>query len=108
VTETTIIVSKIKNKFKMEEKKYLNGVFIKEKTFDNGGTQLKMSIKVQEFINELKSVEDDGWANLIISRRKEMSDKGITHYIHIDTWKPESKQDSGKMVEVASNDDLPF
>ena len=87
----------------MEEKKYVNGIVIKEKTFENGGTQLKMSVKVSDFINELKAVEDNGWANLIINRRKEMSDKGITHYVQVDTWKPDPK-----MVEVASDDDLPF
>ena len=53
----------------MEEKKYVNGIVIKEKTFDNGGTQLKMSVKVDDFINELKSVSDNGWANLIINKR---------------------------------------
>jgi hypothetical protein len=94
----------------MEEKKYVNGIVIKEKTFDNGGTQMKVSIKVEDFINELKAVEDNGWANLIINRRKEMSDKGITHYVYVDTWKPSPKKESGRMVEVASNssDDLPF
>ena len=82
----------------------------KEKTFDNGGTQLKMSVKVDDFINELKSVSDNGWANLIINKRKEASDKGITHYVQVDPWKPDAKKASGKIVEVASNDsdDLPF
>lgn len=92
----------------MEEKKYVNGIVIKEKTFDNGGTQLKMSVKVEDFINELKAVQDNGWANLIINRRKEMSDKGITHYVQVDTWKPDPRKNIGKMVEVASDDDLPF
>ena len=92
----------------MEEKKYVNGIVIKEKTFENGGTQLKMSVKVSDFINELKAVENNGWANLIINRRKEMSDKGITHYVYVDTWKPDPKKTSGKMVEVAADDDLPF
>jgi hypothetical protein len=90
------------------EKKYVNGIVIKEKTFDNGGTQMKVSVKVSDFINELKAVEDNGWANLIINRRKEMSDKGITHYVYVDTWKPKPKKTSGEMVEVAADDDMPF
>ena len=92
------------------EKKYVNGIVIKEKTFDNGGTQMKVSVKVEDFIAELKAVENNGWANLIINRRKEMSDKGITHYVQVDTWKPDPKKSSSKMVEVAGNDDndLPF
>ena len=93
------------------EKKYVNGVIIKEKTFDNGGTQLKMSVKVDDFIEELKSIQDKGWANLIVSRRKETSDTGITHYVKVDTWKPDPNKTTSntvKMVEVASDDDLPF
>ena len=85
------------------EKKYVNGIVIKEKTFDNGGTQLKMSVKVDDFIAELKAVQDNGWANLIINKRKEMSDKGITHYVQVDPWKPDSKKAAGKMIEVAGN-----
>ena len=33
----------------MAEKKYLNGIIIKEKEFDNGGKQLQIKIKVSEF-----------------------------------------------------------
>lgn len=73
----------------MADKKYLNGIIIKEKEFDNGGKQLQIKIKVNEFIEELKSVEENDWANLIINRRKQPSDKGVTHYMVVDTWKPD-------------------
>lgn len=96
----------------MEEKKYVNGVVIKEKMFDNGGAQLKMSIKTDEFVKQLMEITENGWANLIVSRRKEPSDTGITHYVRVDTWKPNSKNDSQKpeMVLPASDNDsgLPF
>jgi hypothetical protein len=88
----------------MSEKKYVNGIIIKEKTFDNGGTQLKMSIKKDDVIQQLNELEDNGWVNLIISRRQNPSDTGITHYTYVDTWKPSKK----KSVEVGSEDDLPF
>ncbi len=95
----------------MEEKKYVNGIVIKEKAFDNGGSQLKMSIKVEDFISQLKELSDNGWANLIISKRKEASDTGVTHYVKVDTWKP----DPSKMGKTKSNEpynkvesDLPF
>ena len=95
----------------MEEKKYVNGIVIKEKAFDNGGSQLKMSIKVEDFISQLKELSDNGWANLIISKRKEASDTGVTHYVKVDTWKP----DHNKMGKTKSNEpynkvesDLPF
>ena len=92
------------------EKKYVNGIVIKEKTFDNGGTQLKMSVKVDDFIAELKAIEDKGWANLICSKRKEASDTGITHYMKVDTWKPDPNKMSSKpkVAATTGDDDLPF
>ena len=98
----------------MEEKKYVNGMIIKEKVFDNGGTQLKLSIKTDDFTNQLKEMSENGWVNLIVSRRKEPSDTGITHYAYLDTWKPTIKSTGDtrnkKVVEVGSEseDDLPF
>ena len=62
------------------EKKYVNGMLFKEKTFDNGGTLLRLSVKVSDFIEELRKMQDNGWVNIIIARRKEPSDTGITHY----------------------------
>ena len=93
----------------MEEKKYVNGVLIKEKVFDNGGSQLKMSIKVSDFMSEIKDIEDNGWANLIVSKRKEPSDKGVTHYVRVDTWKPDPNKQSAKTtMQTNQNDDIPF
>ena len=36
----------------MEETKYINGILIKERTFDNGGSQMKISIKTEDFIKK--------------------------------------------------------
>tara|TARA_B100001094_G_scaffold184017_2_gene178310 strand:+ start:5950 stop:6252 length:303 start_codon:yes stop_codon:yes gene_type:complete len=100
----------------MEEKKYVNGIVIKEKVFDNGGSQLKMSVKVEDFVNQLKEISDKGWANLIISKRKEPSDTGVTHYVKVDTWKPDPNKATGQvnrkpqMATANTEDDsgLPF
>jgi hypothetical protein len=73
-----------------EEKNYINGMIIKEKMFDNGGSQLKISIKVEELVEQLKATEEKGWVNLVVSKRKEPSDKGVTHYAFEDPWKPNS------------------
>ncbi|QDP64937.1 MAG: hypothetical protein Unbinned1473contig1002_27 [Prokaryotic dsDNA virus sp.] len=89
----------------MKDKQYVNGMIIKEKTFDNGGTQLKVSIKVEDLITQLNEFKSDGWVNLIVSRRKEPSDAGVTHYTYVDTWKPKKKTQA---IEVGSEDDLPF
>ena len=101
-----------------EEKNYINGMIIKEKSFDNGGSQLKLSIKVEEFIEQLETIEEKGWANLVVSRRKEPSDKGVTHYAFEDPWKPSSDYQSngndqhgskyGSEESKNDEDELPF
>ena len=111
VNGTTSIVSKIKNNKKMADKQYVNGMILKEKTFENGGTQLKVSLKVDDFVQQIKDLADDGWVNLIITRRKEPSDTGVTHYSYVDTWKPTKgagQTSSKKAVAVGADDDLPF
>jgi len=94
------------------DKNYINGLVIKEKTFDNGGSQLRISVKVQELIEQLQAIEENGWANILISRRKEPSDKGVTHYAYQDTWKPDGNNASSNVTnrvnETFDNDDLPF
>lgn len=99
----------------MENKQYVNGIIIKEKNFDNGGSQLKISIKVDDLIEQLEKLKDNGWVNLIVSKRKIPSDAGITHYTYVDTWKP--KKSSGGSKNLLDNkdnmmngdaDDLPF
>ena len=74
----------------MEEKKYVNGMIIKEKVFDNGGTQLKLNIKTDDFIAQLKEMSENGWVNLTIAERREPSDKGATHYAYKNEFKPKS------------------
>ncbi len=39
-------------------------------------------------------LNEQGFANIIISKRREPSDKGVTHYVTVDTWKPEKKKDN--------------
>tara|TARA_R110002074_G_scaffold1973_5_gene11895 strand:- start:790 stop:1089 length:300 start_codon:yes stop_codon:yes gene_type:complete len=99
----------------MVEKKYVNGMIIKEKVFENGGKIQKTTIKVDDFIKMLKEEDDgSGWVNLVTARRQTPSDKGVTHYAYIDPWKPDSsKQNTGdtakkKVAVTAPDDDLPF
>ena len=99
-----------------EEKKYVNGIIIKEKVFDNGGKQLKVSVAISDLIRQLSDIKDrsdSDWANLIIARRREPSDKGVTHYVYQDTWQPDSNYNSkdGNTKAAASDsddDELPF
>ena len=93
-----------------EEKNYINGMVIKEKVFDNGGKQLRVWIRVDDLIEQIKDIEENGSANLIISRRKEPSEAGVTHYAYEDTWKPSQQYDTDYSGKKGDDDDdeLPF
>ena len=45
---------------------------------------------------------DNGWVNVKLLERKEPSEKGTTHYMVVDDWKPEKK------TTPNSDIDLPF
>jgi len=56
------------------------------------GALLKFSLSPQDIekINNWAK-DNNGWCNLSISKRKEVSPKGMTHYGVLDTWKPTPK-----------------
>ena len=97
-----------------KEKNYINGIIIKEKVFDNGGKILKVSIKVSEFVEELKKCAQaqayPAWVNALIARRREPSDKGISHYMFEDEWKPDPtyKKEVNQSQTDEDEEDLPF
>ena len=93
-----------------EEKNYINGMVIKEKVFDNGGKQIRVWIRVDDLIEQIKDIEENGSANLIISRRKEPSEAGVTHYAYEDTWKPSQGQQGSSFAQEpkSEDDELPF
>jgi len=93
---------------KQRKKNYLNGAVIKEHAFDNGGKILKMWIKVDEFIAELKKIEKKGSVNLVISKRLEVSKKGITHSMYEDTYKPKETDRQVNKNDEDDDDDYPF
>lgn len=41
----------------MQEKTYINGVFIKKVTFRNGGDAINLSINVEKFIEEIRNTQ---------------------------------------------------
>jgi hypothetical protein len=53
-------------------------------------------------VDELVEMADsDGWVNLTIAKRMEVSDKGATHYAYENEFKPQKK-------EPKTDDGLPF
>jgi len=95
----------------MSEKVYLNGIIIKEKVFDDGGTILKVSIKADDLKEEIdKHKNADGWVNVEIKKRREVSDTGVSHYTQLNTYKKEESFSQGSNAGKKANDtdDLPF
>lgn len=90
-----------------DETVYINKCSIKEKKFDNGGSVLNIAVHVDE-LNTHKN--EDGWINITVCKRREVSDKGHTHYAKLNTYVP--KADTTETTETtettATDDDLPF
>tara|TARA_R100001086_G_scaffold75272_1_gene36359 strand:- start:134 stop:442 length:309 start_codon:yes stop_codon:yes gene_type:complete len=78
----------------MTEKKYLNNLVIKEQSGEYGSFFKLWIPDLQEFISELSSMEKENSVNLIMSKRKEKSKGGVTHYTYLDTWEPNKKDEN--------------
>jgi hypothetical protein len=97
-------------------KNYLNSIFIKEQTFNDGGSILKLSIRTAELIEELQKLDQNGWVNLDLKKRREPSAKGHTHYVEVSTFKPKDgppedaklKRHQPMPYNPNEPDDLPF
>lgn len=91
----------------MADKNYISGILIKE--VGQYG-QLNISIKVEDFITNLREVANNGWANLTIAKNRNPTDKGYTHHCFENTWKPNSSQSSenNRTFDNESKNDLPF
>ena len=103
----------------MSEKIYVgNG---KEQTVErkSGGsfTVLKLSFSKKDLQVMLANVNEKGYINTDVLKRKEPNQWGQTHYLVIDDWKPEKKAEekanesakaSGYVETPKDDGDLPF
>jgi hypothetical protein len=64
------------------------------------GELFNVAIKV----DDLQAIAKKGWANITIAERREVSEKGATHYAFENTYEPEQK----KEVEDKDDNDVPF
>ncbi|PID70754.1 hypothetical protein CSB37_01560 [bacterium DOLZORAL124_38_8] len=75
--------------------------------------RLSFSKEDIEKLSEQSNGSDSGWVNVTVKQRREPSAGGMTHYLEVDTWKPEN---SGNTAAPAANsneeeltaEDLPF
>ena len=89
----------------MSEKIYVGSGKVIETKY---GDLMKVSLSKDD-INTIASwmkENNESWVNLNVSERRSPSDKGQTHSVTIDTWKPDSKKAGGAQEE--EDDLLPF
>ncbi len=79
------------------------------------GDLMKLSFSAED-LGKLQSNLENGWVNTVLKERREPSEKGITHYLEVDKWKPNneggaptstSKPAESKATDVGA-EDLPF
>ncbi len=100
----------------MSEKTYIDGLFIKRGKGEY--ETLKISIKAETFIEQIKGlVNDKGYVNIEIKPRKEVDKNGNSHYAELDTWQPDKAKTTADVTKEAlkqevsaesEDNDLPF
>lgn len=78
----------------------------KKITFQDGGSLIKLLIGP----NDLQAINqwaqgNNGWTNIKVCSRREPDQRGNTHYLEIDQWKPESQQQPAQEFNA---DESPF
>lgn len=72
-----------------EPKKYVPKSSAKEIQFNDGGSLLKLSFDAKELAEFVRQNQNsNGWITLVVSRRREPSEKGATHSVYLDAWEP--------------------
>tara|TARA_R100001443_G_scaffold115293_2_gene132730 strand:- start:1365 stop:1655 length:291 start_codon:yes stop_codon:yes gene_type:complete len=96
----------------MSEKIYINGIFIREKEFENGGSIMKVDIpNVSEFCDQLiQLANSEGKISLDIKTRMNKSENGLTHYCQLNTFVPKEQSHGNQNVNKGfqTGDDVPF
>ena len=93
----------------MSEKIYIgNG---RQKTFQDGGSIINLTIDlngIKDHFEKYGFTTDAGKKKLklVVQKRREIDQYGNSHYITVDTWKPEQQQAPPPAEEF--EDDIPF
>lgn len=93
----------------MSEKIFINGVFIREKQFDNGGKIITIDIPdIEQFYGQMRKLaEPSGKIRFDLKERLNKSDNGLTHYMQLNTFKPKPQQEQS-YSNNNFDDDVPF
>ena len=57
------------------------------------GDLTKLSFSESD-LDKLRANLDNGWVNAVLKEKKEQVEGKPTHYLEVDTWKPEVKSDT--------------
>ena len=98
-----------------QDRVYINQCSLREKVFDNGGSLINAAFKVSEL---QEHADENGWVNLVIAKRREVSEKGATHYAYKSEYQRQNSKQQQEMAPTPSqqqptpnpieDDDLPF
>ncbi len=70
---------------------FADGTFLREKTFNDGGSVINLSISVDKFTEFLKKYKkEDGFVRLVISKKRNPDEKS-SHFMKLDTFVPQAK-----------------
>jgi hypothetical protein len=72
-----------------------------KKVITQYGELFNVAIKV----DDLQKIAKKGWANITIAERREVSEKGATHYAYENTYEPPKEVTADK---PKNEEDLPF
>ena len=91
-------------------KQYVNGVFLREKVFPDGGSVINASIKVEDFVAALyANASADGFAHFCIGKRREVGSNGLSHSMWVDEWrKNRPSQQTAKPEPQENGTETPF
>jgi hypothetical protein len=71
----------------MSDKKFIG--IVKEHKFQNGGSIIKLGIKAEDLRG---LVNERGYINLVIAKKKEPLNDGKDYYCYVDDYKPKEKE----------------
>ena len=77
------------------------------------GDLMKISFTAED-LQKMQDNLENGWINLNLKERREPSERGTTHYLEVDTWKPTGGASNSKSAPKKSDEaeltaeDLPF
>ena len=98
-----------------QDRIYINQCSLKEKVFDNGGSLINAAFKVSEL---QEHADQNGWVNIVIAKRREVSEKGATHYAYKSEYQRQDQNQhppqnalsdqQNTTTNPIEDDDLPF